>query len=90
MSTKFITTDKHPELKEGTIVFKGVSNYRTNFFTHLCNEFNLQTWISQGYIKEVEEKEYTKSDMIEFFEWSSGAFGKKEGKNAFYNFINQR
>ena len=68
---KYITTDKHPELKEG-IKFKectGVDNYvkysskrRFYFLSH--NQ--LQAEISKGYIKEVEEKEFTKSDMIEF------------------------
>ena len=60
---KYITTDTHPELKEGIIIYKGISDYRSDFFMSLCNTFNIKTWEAQGYIKEVEEKEYTKSDL---------------------------
>ena len=65
---KYITTDKHPELKEGLIcdspgdflVFKLVNG------NHSIGKDALKDWIEKGYIKEVEEKEYTKSDMINF------------------------
>ena len=63
---KYITTDKHPELKEGVIIFKGLYSYRTNFFLELRNEFDVDTWLEKGYIKELQEKEFTKDDMIEF------------------------
>ena len=65
---KYITTDKHPELKEGIIMHfesNGESWYsETRLYSYKLNQFEYAK--EQGYIKEVEEKEFTKSEMIEF------------------------
>ena len=75
---KYITTDTHPELKEGIIIYKGISDYRSDFFMSLCNTFNIKTWEAQGYIKEVEEKEWTNSDMQSYAEWFKRCTGAKD------------
>lgn len=74
---KYITTDKHPELKEGLIFGKwlktsmGVHFYsdEDNRESTLHSVETVPELISLGYIKEVEEKEFTKSDMLSFAEY---------------------
>ena len=73
---KYITTKTHPTFKEGLKVKMSYA-LDANIYTvqvdsinpidtiYLCEEL-LNNSISKGYIKEVEEKEYTKSDMIDF------------------------
>ena len=71
---KYITTNKHPELKEG-IEFDYWDNDSTwrakpsNFYT--CTDEQFQHLIEKGYVKEVEGKEFTKSDMIAFQLWNN-------------------
>ena len=68
---KYITIDKHPDIKEGTIFRKSEGRTQmyvseTSCITYIT-ESDLDESIEKGYIKEVEEKEFTKSDMIEFY-----------------------
>jgi len=67
---KYITTDKHPELKEG-LILECEDNQPDCIFhdngTYI--ESSIITGICYGYIEEVEEKEFTKSDMIDFAIW---------------------
>jgi len=67
---KYITTDKHPELKEGCLI-----QYLTHdnawytvsgFFCYEGEQLNYA--VKNGYIKELQEKEFTKDDMEKAFE----------------------
>ena len=66
---KYITTDKHPELKEG-VIFKeeGINMYFSNETRLFMSEFYSNLWASNNWIKEVQEPEYTRDDMIELIE----------------------
>jgi hypothetical protein len=62
------TTDIHPQMKAGQVIDQDNDNYQftlggKTFFTGLQT---IEAWESNGYIKEVEELEFTKSDMIDF------------------------
>ena len=84
---KYITTDKHPELKEGLIIniiffpTSGVHYYDENKALHCI--LSGPELVEKGYIKEVEEKEYTKSDMINYGDYRMNTLGggieKSEG-----------
>lgn len=78
MKTKFITTDKHPELKEGLNIIPTCHNDQ---ITEYCIEIKLDKvgnrvidvmvreidyLLAKGYIKELQEPEFTKDDMIDF------------------------
>ena len=58
---KYITTDKHPELKGGRIIDAEHSAY---FVVDKNRPFI--TDIEKGYIKEVQEPEFTKNETIDF------------------------
>ena len=64
---KFITTDKHPELKEG-VVFR-LSKSRNDMYVSKISTityiaaFDLDVLIEKNYIKGVEEKEFTRTDI---------------------------
>ncbi len=66
--SNFITTNKHPELKEG-LIFEYWSDSGlwvcgpSNFYKVMVNQ--LEALLEKGYIKEVEKPEFTKSDMID-------------------------
>ena len=61
---KYITTEKHPELKEGRII----DAEHTAYFVVDKNRAFIED-IEKGYIKEVEEKEFTKSEAKEAIEY---------------------
>ena len=64
---KYITTDKHPELKEGIILFiNGDELISENATVEIHNE---DECVEEGYIKEVEENAFTKDDMLDFVIW---------------------
>ena len=64
---KYITTDKHPELNEGIILQENAAHdgHLTEYYA-TYHKTDIEHMSEKGYIKEVEEKEYTKSDMINF------------------------
>ncbi len=68
---KYETTQEHPDLKEGIILTEIDNQYEfklghKTFFTGVpC----IKVWISKGYIKEVEDLEFTKSDMIDLIKF---------------------
>ena len=64
---KYITTDKHPELKEGLII-DGIEKGSYLVFTNegIYVEIHKEKSIEKGYIKEVEEKEYIESEVKDF------------------------
>ena len=62
---KYITTDTHPELKEGIMLeysTHGQQHYTGSNMYHATHH-QVKALLEKGYIKEVEEKEFTKSDM---------------------------
>jgi hypothetical protein len=62
---KYITTDKHPQLKDGIEVggfIKGSYLVFTN--DGIYTELHLQKCIEKGYIKELQEPEFTKDDLL--------------------------
>ena len=64
---KYITTDKHPELKCG-IILECISNlnglYRSKDGWSAMYIGKVE--LSKGYIKELQEPEFTKDDMLQF------------------------
>ena len=58
---KYITTDKHPELKEGRIID---ADYPAYFIVDGNRIFKDD--IKDGFIKELQEPEFTKDDMMNF------------------------
>ena len=61
---KYITTDKHSELKKG-LIFE--AEYPAYFV--VWHNRDIETDLKHGYIKEVQEKEFTRGDMIAFTYW---------------------
>ena len=64
---KYITTSKHPELKEGVILIKNSGSewciHKAIEPSFLYAEYNITIGLEKGYIKELEPKEFTASDM---------------------------
>ena len=73
---KYITTDKHPELKEGLIIqmwsegHELGDKYSTSQGLYVLFKNQLDSELKLGYIKEVEKFEFTKFDMIAFHYWA--------------------
>ena len=75
MKKKYVTTETNLVFKKG-IEFEKLNdntdsmgtwvNVKTGF--HRIANVTVDDWIKKGYIKEVEPKEFTKSDMVEFAE----------------------
>ena len=90
---KYITTDVHPHIREGV----GVELNDERMASHYYPEGALLVYcgvdfldhLHSGYIKEVEEKEFTKSDMIEFANWCINN-GNYSDTIYFNNWIKQR
>jgi hypothetical protein len=69
---KYITTDKHPELKKGIVFQKRLQNrnyYSPTGFVAIESE-DIIASVSNGFIKELQEPEFTKDDMIDFVHWA--------------------
>ena len=58
MSTKYITTETNPMYKPGVL-----------FISKDTEALWFKDMLEKGYIKEVEEKEWTNSDMQSYAEW---------------------
>jgi len=72
---KYRVTEKHPFYKNVEIIEK-LNSYEC--ISIECNgdrvidtlsEIVVMTWLSDEWIEEIEEKEFTKSDMINFANW---------------------
>ena len=67
---KYITTDTHPHIKPNIefekeiIIDRETGFYATGYIRF--DETELSEQLEKGYIKEVQKKEFTKADMIEF------------------------
>jgi len=71
---KYITTDKHPELKEG-IVLKGNGHQyecRLGYKIFFAGQPCIDEWLNNEFIKIVQEKEFTKSDMNDYGKFRAG------------------
>ena len=81
---KYITTDKHPELKENMILehsIHGNQHYTPSNMYHATDQ-QIVVMVEKGFIKEAEQPEFTKSDMIDFRSWS----GSGTEEEASYDF----
>ena len=97
---KYITTKNHSEFKKGVIIqfsdeilTKGYGVYYDSLNRKLCyyvvkNDL-LDLWIKKGYIKEVEDKQFTPSDMVDFH-WWSGKDPKYNARLDFKDWLKQR
>jgi ribosomal protein S8 len=71
---KYITTNKHPELREGI----EITEYPGSTFFNLSGEdvkfsyIICKNWLDKGYIKEVEKKEFTRSDLVNLLIFDTG------------------
>ena len=77
---KYETTKENPIFKEGLFVNDmGKEKVINVNFNHLIeqveiNGYHLEIWLEKGYIKEVQKKEFTKSDMIDLLKYVSSDF----------------
>ena len=71
---KYITTDKHPELKEGIEI--KFSEHDGNYWSKLgfakFSKHQFKDMLSMGYFKELQEPKWTDDDMIDFAFWVLG------------------
>ena len=71
---KYLTTKENPVFKEGLkIKFTGNKFYiEIELSSHYwMSENQIHSHLQRGYIKEIEGKEFTKSDMIAFQLWNN-------------------
>ena len=67
----YTTTKEHPDLKERIILteidnqYEFLLGYKTFYAGQPC----IDSWLSNGFIEEVEELEFTKSDMIDLIKF---------------------
>lgn len=88
---KYITTDTHPVLKEGIIFDNYLDIACVCEIGHDNYTYKIKPSLDKGYIKEVEEKEYTTSDMIKFVGAITNVhYTKKQGDMLLHNFKEQR
>ena len=77
---KYETTKEHPELKEGLIIemwsegHELAHKYSTLKGLYMLFKNQLDSELKLGYIKEVQKKEFTKSDMIDLLKYVSSDF----------------
>jgi len=64
---KYITTSKNPIFKEG-IKFESESH---SYITIFQEDIEISHLLKHGYIKEVQDPEFTKDDMVSFARWYS-------------------
>ena len=74
---KLITTSKNPIFKEGIEFDFDKNGNEISVINHgnlfRCSMLDLQAiWLLKGYIKEVEKKEFTKSDMKSYGTFAGG------------------
>lgn len=87
--SKYITTKKHPELKEGLVFEQSIlkeEKVSISFARIYMNTEELKQALEFGYIKEVEKPEFTKSDMIDFL-WNNSNKHKDHAKELLNNWI---
>ena len=83
---KYITTDKHPELKGGLILeFAENKSCLLLNYTGFYLEVGINETLEKGYIKELQEKEFTEDDMIDFVHWAVRNYSEP-----YYNIIMAR
>ncbi len=81
---KYETTKEHPDLKERIILTEIDNQYefKLGYKTFYAGQPCIDSWLSNGFIEEVEELKFTKSDMIGFHYWA-GSIKKEEAKEDF-------
>ena len=91
MEKKYITTEKHPQIKSG-FVFKTDSHgnlYLDDYPTIRIDAGYADMNIKSGYIKELQEPTWTDQDMIDFGIWAMKNDSGDDKLN-FMNWYNQR
>ena len=76
--SKYITTNKHPDLKKG-VIFNGTDKqyeFKLGYKTFYCGQPTIDIWLKKGYIKEVEKPEFTKADNIDLIIYTFDEAGK--------------
>ncbi len=75
---KYITTDKHPQLKEGiALTFSDNRIVYEGFYL----EIRLDSALEKGYIKEVQEPEFTRDELKDIIYSMYGGSKKKVFKD---------
>jgi len=93
---KYLTTDKHPELKEGIEVIKhtisllGATEYKTSEGYGIFTIPEFKHDLDKGYIKELQEPEFTKDDMIDFANDFISNYKVMDGKEQLEIYLKQR
>ena len=78
---KFITTKTNPLILPN-MIFEADSIGLKILNNHYFDYKIIKLWIRQGYIKEVQKKEFTEDDMIGFHYWA-GSVKEEEAKEDF-------
>jgi len=94
MEKKYVTTEKNPTFKSGIEVKStGAKYYITIDVINSATWFNndsIKILLEKGYIKEVEPKEFTKSDMIVFAKYYKGNYPMLGNLNILDNWIKRK
>jgi len=90
----YITTDKHPELKEGIEIGEtGANIQKHEMFRSIeghwkACDYTITNCLEKGYIKEVEKLEFTKSETLEFaIAWDHHFVREKSYKKELNNYF---
>lgn len=66
---KYIATDKHPEIRNKTILTQIMANpdeYTTLSETIVVCQYDIDAMVKNKWIQEIQENEFTKDDMIKY------------------------
>jgi hypothetical protein len=82
---KYKVTSKHPYFKPGVIA-GGNDYYIISYYAHndewssdiLLTDTDIECWVNYGWIEKIQEKEFTKNDMIEYELWANKRGGSGE------------
>ena len=92
---KYITTDKHPQLKKGVLIVKTIEQFQFTLGqtkTYFMSFVQADIWEKKGWIQKVEEKKFTKSDMKSYGTFASGVIWTQttNRENIFNEWLKQR
>ena len=70
---KYRVTEKHKLLKDNIILEHGIitGTYFSSVWAHEFSNDEIKDWIENGWVEEIQEKEFTKDDMIKFANWAN-------------------
>lgn len=67
---KYRVTEKHEFIKEDTILERDLIGAVLKKWDHYFSRYEKDTWLEDGWIEEIQEPEFTKEDMIDFYKFA--------------------